>query len=51
MLTISLVTKVVDGVEPPRTNTIVGNESKKNYIFDVRFTAVGMVRSKVFYYM
>ena len=46
MVTISLVTKVVNDV-PPRSNTIVGEECKKNYIFDVRFTA-RMVGSKVF---
>ena len=47
MVTIALMTKVVDD-EPPRSNTIVGKESSKhNYIFDVRFTAVRMVRNKV----
>ena len=45
-VTISLVTKVVNDV-PPRSNTIVGEECKESYIFDVRFT-VPMVSRKVF---
>ena len=42
-VTISLVTKVVNDIRP-RSNTIVGEESTENYIFDVRFTAIGRVK-------